>query len=87
MKTSNKDFIRIERFDPVIDIFRGHSGCHRRIVIKGNDGSIHPFVIQHPAAKQCRREERTLQLFRLLNEYAKSYIEPLNEMWKREGAT
>jgi transformation/transcription domain-associated protein len=53
----------------VIDIFRGHSGCHRRMIIQGHDGSFNPFVIQHPAPKQCRREERTLQLFRILNEY------------------
>jgi transformation/transcription domain-associated protein len=67
MKDSNKDFARIERFDPIIDVYRGHSGSHRRIIIRGHDGSRNSFVIQHPAVKQCRREERTHNFFRLLN--------------------
>ena len=67
MKDSNKDFSRIQRFNPVINVMRGHSGSHRRIDIVGHEGSRHLFIIQHPAAKQCRREERTDQLFRLLN--------------------
>ncbi|KAJ3373226.1 hypothetical protein HDU91_000939 [Kappamyces sp. JEL0680] len=75
MKNSSKDFSRIERFDPLVDIVRGHSGCHRRIVIHGHDGSKNGFIIQHPAAKQCRREERTQQLFRLLNETLDRRIE------------
>jgi transformation/transcription domain-associated protein len=69
MKSSNKDFIRIERFDPLVEVLRGYTGYHRRIVLRGQDGNLNPFIIQHPAAKQCRREERTVQLFRLLNEY------------------
>ncbi|KAJ3311628.1 hypothetical protein HDV04_003892 [Boothiomyces sp. JEL0838] len=68
LKSSNKDFIRIERFDPLFDIFRNYQGCYRRIVIRGHDGSIHPFILQHPATKQCRREEKTNQFFRLLND-------------------
>ncbi|KAI8897674.1 hypothetical protein BC833DRAFT_539959 [Globomyces pollinis-pini] len=68
MKNSNKDFVRVLRFLPTIDVFRGHSGSYRRIEILASDGSKHPFIIQHPAAKQCRREERTHQFFRLLNE-------------------
>ena len=67
MKDSNKDFSRIQRFDPVITVVRSHSGSHRRVGIVGHDSSQHKFIIQHPAAKQCRREERTEQLFRLLN--------------------
>ncbi|KAJ3121303.1 hypothetical protein HK098_003792 [Nowakowskiella sp. JEL0407] len=67
MKDSNKDFIRIDRYMPEIDIVRAHGICHRRITIKGHDGSLHPFIIQHPAGRYCRREERILQLFRILN--------------------
>jgi transformation/transcription domain-associated protein len=75
MKNSSKDFARIERFDPIADVVRAHAGCHRRIMIKGHDGSKHSFIIQHPAAKQYRREERTVQLFRLLNETLERRIE------------
>lgn len=41
--------------------------CHRRLKLRGHDGSIHAFAIQHPAARHCRREERILQLFRIFN--------------------
>ena len=75
MKNSSKDFARIERFDPIAEVVRAHAGCHRRIMIKGHDGSKHSFIIQHPAAKQYRREERTVQLFRLLNETLERRIE------------
>ena len=66
-KDKNQDFIRIERFLPNVDLVRGIGVCHRRLKIRGHDGSIHPFAIQHPAARHCRREERILQLFRHFN--------------------
>jgi transformation/transcription domain-associated protein len=66
-KDKNQDFVRIERFLPIVDLVRGIGVCHRRIKIRGHDGSVHPFAIQHPAARHCRREERILQLFRHFN--------------------
>ena len=66
-KDKNQDFIRIERFLPNVDLVRGIGVCHRRLKIRGHDGSMHPFAIQHPAARHCRREERILQLFRHFN--------------------
>ena len=66
-KDKNQDFIRIERFLPDFDLVRGIGVCHRRLKIRGHDGSVHPFAIQHPAARHCRREERILQLFRIFN--------------------
>lgn len=66
-KDKNQDFVRIDRFLPDIDLVRGIGVCHRRLRIRGHDGSIHPFAVQHPAARHCRREERILQLFRILN--------------------
>jgi transformation/transcription domain-associated protein len=66
-KDKNQDFIRIERFLPNVDLVRGIGVCHRRLKIRGHDGSVHPFAIQHPAARHCRREERILQLFRHFN--------------------
>ncbi|KAI1310066.1 FAT domain-containing protein [Xylaria venustula] len=67
-KDKNQDFIRIDRFLPNVDLVRGIGGSHRRLKIRGHDGSIHPFAVQHPAARHCRREERILQLFRHLNQ-------------------
>ena len=66
-KDKNQDFVRIERFLPVVDLVRGVVGCHRRLKIRGHDGSVHPFAIQHPAPRHSRREERILQLFRIFN--------------------
>lgn len=66
-KDKNQDFVRIERFLPVVDLVRGVAGCHRRLKIRGHDGSVHPFAIQHPAPRHSRREERILQLFRIFN--------------------
>ncbi|KAL9615129.1 MAG: hypothetical protein Q9167_000447 [Letrouitia subvulpina] len=66
-RDKNTDFIRIERFLPNVDLVRTVGVSHRRIHIRGHDGSIHPFAIQHPAARHSRREERVLQLFRIFN--------------------
>ncbi|KAI5862854.1 hypothetical protein GGS23DRAFT_569784, partial [Durotheca rogersii] len=67
-KDKNQDFIRIDRFLPNVDLIRGIGASHRRLKIRGHDGSVHSFAIQHPAARHCRREERILQLFRHLNQ-------------------
>lgn len=66
-RDKNQDFIRIERFLPNVDLVRSIGFSHRRLEIRGHDGSVHPFAIQHPAARHSRREERTLQLFRIFN--------------------
>ena len=63
----NQDFVRIERFLPNVDLVRTVGFSHRRLKMRGHDGTIHPFAIQHPAARHTRREERILQLFRIFN--------------------
>jgi transformation/transcription domain-associated protein len=66
-RDKHNDFVRIERFLPDVDLVRGVGICHRRLTIRGHDGSIHPFAIQYPAARSSRREERILQLFRIFS--------------------
>lgn len=66
-RDKNQDFVRIERFIPNVDLVRTVGFSHRRLKLRGHDGSIYPFAIQHPAARHSRREERTLQLFRIFN--------------------
>lgn len=68
LKDKNQDFVRIERFIPAVELVRTIGASHRRLKIRGHDGSIHPFATQHPAARHCRREERIVQLFRQLNQ-------------------
>ena len=66
-RDKNQDFVRIERFLPNVDLVRTVGFSHRRLKIRGHDGSVHPFAVQHPAARHSRREERILQLFRIFN--------------------
>ncbi|ORY74856.1 FAT domain-domain-containing protein, partial [Protomyces lactucae-debilis] len=66
-RDNNNDFVRIDRFMPQLDVVRGHGICYRRITMRGQDGSLHQFAIQYPAARHCRREERIIQLFRILS--------------------
>ncbi|KAJ3344480.1 hypothetical protein HDU83_005150 [Entophlyctis luteolus] len=80
LKDSNKDFIRIDRFQPDVEVLRGH----RRLTVRGHDGSLHPFVVQHPAARSCRREERIVQLFRIFNgKLIRSILERKKESRRR----
>ncbi|QPG74496.1 hypothetical protein FOA43_001826 [Brettanomyces nanus] len=65
---NNRHFIKIERFMPTLELIRGPSACYKRLTIRGHDGSLHPFAVQFPAARHCRREERMFQLFRLFND-------------------
>ncbi|KND93972.1 Transcription-associated protein 1 [Tolypocladium ophioglossoides CBS 100239] len=67
-KDKNQDFIRIDRFLPNVDLVRSYSASYRRLKMRGHDGSVHSWAVQHPAARHCRREERILQLFRHLNQ-------------------
>ena len=67
-KDKNSDFIRIERFMPSVELVRGNNICHRRLTIRGHDGSLHPFAVQHPTGGKVRREERIVQLFRIFNQ-------------------
>ena len=48
-------------------VVRGTNNSFRRMRIRGHDGSLHPFQIQSPAGRHCRREERITQLFRSFN--------------------
>ncbi|KAJ3410576.1 hypothetical protein HDV05_003644 [Chytridiales sp. JEL 0842] len=67
LKDNSKDFTRIDRFQPEVEVLRGHASCSRRLTIRGHDGTLHPFNVQHPAFRQCRREERIVQLFRIMS--------------------
>ncbi|KAI8605964.1 hypothetical protein EDD21DRAFT_315697 [Dissophora ornata] len=67
LKDNSNDFVRIDRFESEVELLRGPMNCSRRLTIRGHDGSVHPFIVQQPASRQGRREERVMQLFRILN--------------------
>lgn len=75
LKDSNLHFVKIDRFLPHVDLVRSFGICYRRITIQGQDGSLHPFAVQYPAARHCRREERMTQVFKFLNEVLKRRTE------------
>ena len=63
-----QNFVRIERFQQKFDISRQTAGGYvRRLTIVAHDNSLHSFAVQLPAPRHCRREERIVQFFRLLN--------------------
>ncbi|GAA5864979.1 hypothetical protein JCM8547_004259 [Rhodosporidiobolus lusitaniae] len=64
---NNNNFVRISHFANKYDVNRGHGVYFRRLTILGQDGSTHQFAIQIPATRTSRREERIMQLFRMLN--------------------
>ncbi|KSA03288.1 uncharacterized protein AC631_00926 [Debaryomyces fabryi] len=74
-KDNNTHFVKIERFLPTIDLARGTNACHKRLKIRGYDGSLHTFAVQFPAARHCRREECIFQLFRLFGDTLSRKVE------------
>ncbi|QFZ30488.1 putative transcription-associated protein [Clavispora lusitaniae] len=74
-KDSNSHFVKIERFSPTIDLARGTNACYKRMKIRGNDGSLHSFAVQFPAARHCRREESLFQLFRIFDDKLSKKVE------------
>jgi len=64
---NNSNFVRISHFANKFDVTRSHGVYFRRLTILGHDGSTHRFAIQVPSVRTSRREERIMQLFRMLN--------------------
>ncbi|KAL1410016.1 transcription-associated protein 1 [Vanrija albida] len=65
------ELIRIARFHPRAELCRGFGFCFRRITMIGHNGTPYTFNVQMPAARHCRREERLVQLFRIMNSVLK----------------
>ncbi|KAI1279601.1 Transformation/transcription domain-associated protein [Halotydeus destructor] len=69
-KHSNHYFVKIARFLPRVDIVNKHNTAARRLYIRGHNGKIYPYlVVSDSCFSDARREERVLQLFRLMNHY------------------
>lgn len=56
------------RFMPRVEIVQKHNTAARRLYIRGHNGKIYPYLVMNDAClTESRREERVLQLLRLLN--------------------
>ncbi|XP_070565955.1 transformation/transcription domain-associated protein-like isoform X2 [Ptychodera flava] len=61
-------YVRIARFMPKVDIVQKHNTAARRLYIRGQNGKIYPYlVVNDGCLNESRREERVLQLLRMLN--------------------
>lgn len=63
-------YVRIARFMPVVQIVDKYGTAARRIYIRGQNGKIYPYlVVSDRMMTESRREERVLQLLRMLNHF------------------
>jgi len=63
-------YVKISRFMPRVDIVHKHNTAARRLHIRGHNGKIYPYLIVNDCyIGDARREERVLQLLRMLNHY------------------
>ncbi|XP_055697058.1 transcription-associated protein 1 isoform X2 [Phlebotomus papatasi] len=62
--------IRIARFMPRVEVVQKHNTAARRLSIRGTNGKIYKYlVVNDSGLGDARREERVLQLLRMLNHY------------------
>lgn len=63
-------YVRISRFMPRVDIVQKYNTAARRLYIRGHNGKIYPYLLVNDSGLvDARREERVLQLLRMLNHY------------------
>ncbi|XP_030767739.1 transcription-associated protein 1 [Sitophilus oryzae] len=64
----NHYFVRITRFMPRVDVVQKHNAVVRRLYIRGHNGKIYPYlVVNDSGLADARREERVLQMLRMMN--------------------
>ncbi|XP_075234435.1 transcription-associated protein Nipped-A isoform X2 [Lycorma delicatula] len=63
-------YVRISRFMPRVEVVQKHNTAARRLFIRGHNGKIYPYLVVNDFGfGDARREERVLQLLRMLNHY------------------
>ncbi|XP_044007561.1 transformation/transcription domain-associated protein isoform X2 [Aphidius gifuensis] len=63
-------YVRIARFMPRVEVVQRHNTAARRLRIRGHNGKLYPYLVVNDAGLgDARREERVLQLLRMLNHY------------------
>ncbi|XP_037728552.1 transcription-associated protein 1 isoform X4 [Drosophila subpulchrella] len=70
LPVSSHYYVRIARFMPRVEIVQKNNTAARRLYIRGTNGKTYPYlVVLDSGLGDARREERVLQLKRLLNYY------------------
>lgn len=63
-------YVKISKFLPRVESVEKYNGYSRRISIRGHNGKVYPFLISNEANYyECRKEEHTMQLLRMINTY------------------
>lgn len=63
-------YVRIARFMPKVEIVHKLNTACRRLYIRGHNGKVYPYLVVNDAnLTEARREERVLQLLRMMNHY------------------
>ncbi|KAL0100349.1 hypothetical protein PUN28_019603 [Cardiocondyla obscurior] len=62
--------VKIARFVPRVEVVQRHNTVARRLRIRGHNGRLYPYLVVNDACLgDARREERLLQLLRMLNHF------------------
>ncbi|EZA54681.1 Transformation/transcription domain-associated protein [Ooceraea biroi] len=62
--------VKIARFMPRVEVVQRYNTAARRLRIRGHNGRLYPYLVVNDAGLgDARREERLLQLLRMLNHY------------------
>ncbi|XP_076255473.1 transcription-associated protein 1-like [Rhynchophorus ferrugineus] len=64
----NHYFVKINKFMPKVDVVQKHNAIVKRLYIRGHNGKIYPYLVVSDAGlADARREERVLQMLRMMN--------------------
>lgn len=64
----NAFYVRIAKFMPRVELVHRHNFSARRLTIRGHNGKLYPYLVINDAwLTESRREERVLQVFRMVN--------------------
>ncbi|XP_065666832.1 transformation/transcription domain-associated protein isoform X3 [Hydra vulgaris] len=68
--THNAFYVRISKFMPRVELVQRNNFSARRLTIRGHNGKLYPYLVVNDAwLTESRREERVLQLMRMLNHF------------------
>ncbi|XP_065923524.1 transformation/transcription domain-associated protein isoform X7 [Magallana gigas] len=74
-------YVRIARFMPRVEIVQKHNTAARRLYIRGHNGKVYPYLVVNDAClTESRREERVLQLLRMMNHFLTKQKETLRRL-------
>ncbi|KAL1465116.1 hypothetical protein WDU94_004709 [Cyamophila willieti] len=63
-------YVCISKFMPRVDVVQKHHSAARRLYIRGHNGKIYPYLVMNDSGLiDSRRDERVLQMLRMLNHY------------------